>query len=374
MDPKLRKLDTKSLVRKARQLASDLDATLHPLLKQAWDTVETDLTALTQPKDQRKVVLDWLDELDRSSSSAAGIMAPAPVIPASWTAMQAALEDHEYAYPAIQFPATPLAGKPGAYEFANGVIASWTELGLGYMSERVPSVKYAVWTELFRNGKWDQVDQLFADHATELNGKSFVAAMIDGEIVGVMSHYQPVKHADLLDLFVKENLPQHLRRWDLTQTHLELDLKVADITSNLVAVLRVRNGHSGHFALRFTAALVSEGYDWEAGGAMRRGRRRHLSNVSEVIEGLKTAMDDAASILFDQNLRAITFDQALDIITLALPRLTLRQEQLLQQAKSNGASNALELVSFVAPYGATRGWAAAVAGVLDPVVVKAAGL
>lgn len=373
MDPKIRKLDTKALIRKAGKAAIELGPA-HPLLQKAWEDLFAQIgVSITQPADVRKVVLDWMDEVERATSAIAIMTATAP-LPPTWEAMKAAVDSHEYAYPVIQFPVIPLAGLPGTYQFTNGVIASWTELGLGYMSERVPSVKYAVWTSHFRDGNWTAIEQLFADHAADLNGKNFVAALVDDQIVGIMSSYQPVKHQDLIKLFEKESLPRHIRRWDLTPTHLELDLKVADVAANLVAVLRVRNGHSGHFSLRFTAALVAEGYDWEAGGALRRGRRRHLSNVNEVIESLKTAMDDAASILFDQNLRAITSAEALDIVTNALPRLTLRQEQLLRQAMDAGATNALEIVSHIAPYGNTRGWAAAVAGVLDPIVVKAAGL
>lgn len=365
MDVKLRKLGTPALLRRAVKSAALVDRVANPMLAQTWDVLNAGPGVASRA--------DLFDFIEAAESPFTTKVNDTDLhdLPQNWVVMKDAVQAMVLSYPELHFPLVDAGG--GVFRDGIGQSFQFSEIGIGYLSERIPAVRYGEWTKQFRAGNWRRLQDLMDTEGKHLIGKPLVAAVVDNRVAGVLSHYHPVPHQELLALFEAEGLAKYLLGWELTETHLQLDLKVVDVASNLIAVLRVRNGHSGHFALRFSAGLVASNYDWEFSGTDRKGRKRHLSNVRTIIEQLKTAVDDAATTLFEENLRAMTYAEVETVLNDHFKRLTLRQEQLLHQAEDAKPDNALDFVNYLAPKASVKGWASAVASILDPVISKAVG-
>lgn len=373
MNTNLRKLGTLQLIANLRKLTLDLKVQTHASLITKWNELEERRTVQGEASlSLRPEYLDLGDAMLRAAQEETIIDHRASD---TWEKMCADIDAMIIEYPSVQFPLELIDATGGIFQSVNGVTFKLSELGAGYLSERMPGVKYAQLTELWRTGNFAGILATLDTQGAHLNGRNLQVAIVNGEAVGFMSSYNPVPHRQIVQLLQDQGLTGQLINYELNQTHLQVNVKVADVTKNLVAVMRIRNGHSGHYSLRFTAALMAPGYDWEAKGDLRRGRRRHLSHVQALVDQLKTAIDDVAQVLFDQNLKSITFDEAMTIIGNKLVRLNVRQEQVLLNASAahnvGQCETALDIIETLAPYGQTKGWGASVTTLLDPLVVFA---
>ena len=368
----LRKLGTRQLLAKVNKLSGALGPESNTLSTE-WvnfhGRAQAMINAGQDPAEFRAEALSFGDTILQAIEAP---VAPAPGTSSLWDSLERMVDGLHVEYPQVQFPLTHLG--TNAWSSTNGVTFALGELGAGYLSERIRSTRYSQWTKLWRENDFDGIAVLLQGHAGEIDGRMFIAAVVNGQAQSFMTNYQMVAHRQLLDLLKSQGLAPHLLQFQLTPMELILDLKVADLGGGVIATLRVKNGYTGHYALRFTAALIADGYEWELGGQETRGRRRHLSKVSELMEQLKTAVDDVGSILLERNLKELTYH---DVITqlnthFGGKRLTVNQEKLMMAAEDAKCQTALDFISVVAPYGNTKGWAAAVASLLDPVVSFAA--
>lgn len=270
----------------------------------------------------------------------------------------------------VQFPMVYVGKNDGErprFSFANGVEYQVAELGAGYLSERFKQNKYAACTKLYR-------DELFADLAgltSQADDQTYQAAFYDDAIVGIMSNYNPVPHVELLDLVESSGLADQIAWWNLHPTGLEIGIRINAVAtkSGLMAALRIENGHSGHYALKYGATVRVNDYEWTA---PLGGKRRHLSKVQLAVSQLTAAMEQVSDMKMEDRLKVMTISEALAIIVKEVDQ-TVRQERLLMTVMDTKPTNASELVATLGVYASTVGYSAAVHGLLDPVLEAAAG-
>jgi hypothetical protein len=135
--------------------------------------------------------------------------------------------------------------------------------------------------------------------------------------------------------------------------------------------MNVLNGHSGHFSLKYYLTIKAHGYEWKQPTSLRR--RRHLSNVGEVVDAIQEAMELAQDVKMDDRLSAMTTDETVNFIRNAVPHMSVRQDRALQAVVDSKPANGLEVVIQLGQYAATPGYNAAITALLDPVMKKAAG-
>lgn len=269
-------------------------------------------------------------------------------------------------YENITFPMYHQEGK--VFKFENGKSLEMHQLGAGYLSERVRSTSYSKFTSLYEDEDFSEIQRIVND-AKNLVGKEYVAAMFDNQIVGIMSNYNPVSHVSLIEAIKNAGFADSISHWVSTITHLDIYL-VARSKSNsgLLVYLKIRNGHSGHYALSYRLVLSADGYEFE-NPAKNFARRRHLSQVGEVVNSLKEAMEQASVVKIDDELKSMKIDETVDWLRNNI-NFTVRQENVLDGALADKPANALELIIILGQYSSTSGYMSAVSGLVDPILKK----
>ena len=132
-----------------------------------------------------------------------------------------------------------------------------------------------------------------------------VAALYEGAIVGLMSNYVPVPHKELLDMIKDAGLADRIIHWNLSVTGLRVDISlrsaVEETRNKLIAALSIDNGHSGHYALRYRAAVRVDDFEWRL---PLSGKRRHLSKVHLAVANFSASLDQVQDLrIEDKRLR-----------------------------------------------------------------------
>lgn len=269
-------------------------------------------------------------------------------------------------YTTISFPMKHV--EDGTFEFANGEILKFSELGAGYLSEKVRTTSYATFTELFREEKYDEIANIVNANLSIFK-PVYQVALFDDEIVGIMSNYNPVSHQSLLETIEKAGLSANLTTWSSCQTHMDFYVLVGARSRNgLLVYLKIRNGHSGHYALNYNLVLKADGYEWKQPATYLK-RRRHLSKVQEVVDALKEAMDQCETVKLDDALMAEPVEKTIDWWRSNVT-LTVRQEHLIDACKAGKPANTLELIVILGQYASTPGYHNAVSCLIDPLLNK----
>lgn len=272
-------------------------------------------------------------------------------------------------YAQVTFPISHLG--EGVFRFSNGFEAKFTTLGAGYLSERLPQYKYRWFTRHANDGDWDAIERTVNQHPHQLMG-NYVAALYEGEIVGIMSHYNAVPHNQLLEYIKAAGLENDVTSHWITQMELVINITVkSQCHDGFLVAMRIVNGHSGHSALRYRSVILAEGYEWE--DRVSGSARRHLSQVGQAISSMREAMETITELKVDDRLMNMTAEEALEIAQNSNKNLSVRQERLLMAAKEAKCQTALEVVVLLGGYAATSGYKSSVTRLLDPVIDRALG-
>ena len=266
----------------------------------------------------------------------------------------------------VQFPMT-YTGKTDdqdrpIFHFANDVDFPMLEIGAGYLHERFKATPYSAFTKLFRDAKFE-----FMSTYTTQSADVMVAALYEGAIVGLMSNYVPVPHKELLDMIKDAGLADRIIHWNLSVTGLRVDISlrsaVEETRNKLIAALSIDNGHSGHYALRYRAAVRVDDFEWRL---PLSGKRRHLSKVHLAVANFSASLDQVQDLRIEDKLKAMTMGEV-DAILVGVVT-TVRQERLVIQVRDTKPANASEFVASMGVYASTLGYSSAVHGLLNPIL------
>lgn len=271
-------------------------------------------------------------------------------------------------YEQVEFPVMLI---DGVFHFASGQALTFTEIGAGYLSERIKSVPYAKWTNALRESP-EALYNLIKEHEDELGTRAYVVPTSNGAILSFMNSYNPYLHRQLLQDLCDCGLNAKLEAWRVYQTHVELFLNFS-VIGNVTVGMRIKNGHSGHFAMSFHAYIKTKGGSWEYLMDVRKlldssvNRRRHLSKLDEVRTSLVDTYDALSKLNF---LTLLEQPASLFIATTAtMPYVSPRQEELLvlvaDAIEAGEATDISDCVALLSPFSATRGYLSSVAGILD---------
>lgn len=271
----------------------------------------------------------------------------------------------------IFFP-MEFTGFGGNFKLADGSKIRFDDIGVGYFSERSKlHDKYAWWTKMFDNDDFAGI----AEATKEFEGRELTLAIYKGRVVGVLTKYKPFTHATLLETLQAKDLMKIVNksRWTLDRCSLRVDLQVAPIKSSngdndWYVGLRISNGHSGHFALRYRVIVYNnEGFEYE--GQIKQDRARHMGErLDMTIDRLGNAMNDLSELNIETKLREMSIPQCEGILREKVKHMTVRQERVYGLAMNSEPKNALELIMSIGAYASSRGYAGAVAGLTTPLI------
>lgn len=275
-------------------------------------------------------------------------------------------------YKPIVFPMTWLGGPD--FQDAAGTEFRFRRLGFEYFRYHDrKGISHAQITQLIADGNM----QAFADFTTNAMrfGGKFTAAIYQGTVVGFMKNYKPVDTLDLIENIRKANLGGHVTRTSIDQVKAAIDIKVASATTtsgmDVLAAIRVVNGHSGHVAMGYQTVLSVGGFELTRRYDSRV--RRHLSQVSHVVDGLKDAMDETTDAKLLDRLQAMSFSDALVAITSVITQ-TEKQANLLGAAVAKHMDgqivNGLDLFTEISQWVNVHGYRHAVSTLLQPLADK----
>lgn len=264
----------------------------------------------------------------------------------------------------INFPLKSISDDEPRFETANGEIIVLSALGAGYISEKVKGVSYATCTALWRDKKYEQLAAL----TSQIPGSApYVAAFYKGEVVGMMTNYCPVSHETILKQIEDANLEGRIVSFSLSSMTMEIGLGFSDAigTDDYVKFnMRISNGHSGHYALRYYAALQSGAFVWSQ--PFTESRRRHLSKVGDVLGRMKETYDAIAAVELDVRLRSIPRDEAFALVPVTM---TVNEEKLMDAVgRDKSIANGLDLVNALVEQSFTRGFKSAVVCLVDTII------
>lgn len=275
-------------------------------------------------------------------------------------------------YHQVTFPMT--YEEDGLYHFASGQALGFTEIGAGYLSERIKDVPYKFWTHAFREGP-EQLYALIKLHESRLVGRTYVVPTTNGKILSFMASYNPYNHMALIADILEAGIAPKISEYRVLQTHLELLLSFSTI-GNVEVGMFIKNGHSGHFAMSFKVYIRTKDTGWEYFLDINKvmdskiRRRRHLSLLDEV----RTSLSETYHALAELNFLALLEQPAsLFLVKISeLPYLSARQLELVtalsDQVENGEIATISDALAMLAPFSNTRGYLSSVAGIIDPVL------
>lgn len=275
-------------------------------------------------------------------------------------------------YEVVSFPIKHVGG--GEFQHSTtslgGTFFKFTVDGAGYLSERNTEFKYAQFTALVREERWDELELLANKAILPIKGagKGLIFALVDDAVVGILRHYNVVKHEDLIQAVADAHLQHDVIAFALTQQFMSFDILssvVGDEYESFSVALRILNGHSGHVALRYQLLVKSKGFEYTK---PLYGRSRHLSKVQDTVKVLSEALDQVADEKLDVRLRNMSDLALVSLIRTLVPTTTARQEGLLQLLDHSECETGLDVVILLGQYASTRGYASAVDRMLTPVI------
>lgn len=279
------------------------------------------------------------------------------------------VKDHPVSYAPVTFPMTHI--EDGLFRFSNGQIYPLAPIGAGYLRERLrdEGVTYGQLTKLLKDGKYEELAHLTSKYAAKLEGE-YIAAVYDDRVVGLMTKYNPVSHADLLALIKSLKLEDKVVNSHIDDYGFYMDLQVEQRAAGYMQTfLRCYNGHSGHYALSYKAVFMIEGYEFPV--KLQGGRSRHLSTVQALVDNLEASLVEVQGLKLVGELAGREASWALTVIANNVPMTVTRERLLAALPESVKTGTALELVEAIGAYSSSRGWASAVQGLLDPVLKEA---
>lgn len=308
--------------------------------------------------------------------------------------LELAVAGKEFEYPKVKFPMT--LHPDGSVTFAAETISvtkmlevsdpaspihyMFSMVGIGYLSERIAGAKYGDYTAAWRKGDAERAALVATVNSQMPTDKEFVLAVVNDVILGVMTHYNPVAHKDIIKTVYDNKLENNVIYTHLGPLDMTIDVKVEDTVgafsdgstdidedTNTIAALRVVNGHSGHTALRYYLYVKSGAYEFQT--SVENARSRHLGKVDATVRAMALAFESVKDAKMINRLMAMTKEDALKIVDVELKKKTLRQEKLVLLVQDDvDVKTALDILAVLGQYASTRGYAAAVSGIMDPIM------
>ncbi len=207
-------------------------------------------------------------------------------------------------------PPTPGAVCPEVQLMAGSSAFLLGEIGLSYLCYRV-GVPTAAALGLYREAKWKELDTLlfngfshFTDHYSyHLPSRDFVATILDGELMGLLTGYTAVKHTEICASIKVAGMASRVVGWVWRPTELSILIRDAILTRKFFAGAKVLNGETGHRAISFYSTLwcesivskSGEAYSWERPVA-ENGYARHMyfPKITKVMNALEAALKETA--------------------------------------------------------------------------------
>ena len=287
-----------------------------------------------------------------------------------------------FSYPKVKFPAEYKGDS--VVEFIKSddgtpISLVVNKLGAGYLSERIPGSKYGDFTAAWSSKDAIRQAQLIAQVNAVLggNGKDYTLAVVNDEVVGVMTMYTPVSHDSVITEIEAHSFGSLVNYSKITMQEMVLNLvvraikdtKFIDEDSNndpkVYASLRIRNGHSGHSALSYHAYIAAGAYEYES--RLLSGSRRHLSKVASTFKNIQEALNTVEDVRLVYRLFDLDAVKAVEIMKEAVKEMSPRQEKLMALIDSTVVSG-LDILAIFGEYSIIRGYLSAVKGLMDPVI------
>lgn len=182
------------------------------------------------------------------------------------------------------------------------------EIGLSYLCYRV-GVPTAAALGLYREAKWKELDTLlyngfshFTDrYGAHLPSRDYVATILDGELMGLLTGYTAVKHTEICASIKVAGMASRVVGWTWRPTELSILIRDAILTRKFFVGAKILNGETGHRAISFYSALwcesivatSGEAYSWERPVA-ENGYARHMyfPKITKVMNALEAALKE----------------------------------------------------------------------------------
>lgn len=283
-----------------------------------------------------------------------------------------AITDAAITYMPIVFPMKWVGGND--FADAAGTEFRFSQKGFEYFRYHDRTgISHAQISQLLIDGNM----QAFADFTTNAMrfGGKFTAAIYKGSVVGFMKNYHPVDSRDIAAKIREAGLAMHVVRTSVSNVAATIDINVAKATTTngheVLAAIRIVNGHSGHVAMGYQTVISVGGFELSRRYDSRV--RRHLSQVSQVVDGLNEAMDETVDAKLLDRLQAMSFSDAMTAITNAITQ-TEKQANLLGSCVAKHVDGelltGLDLFTEISGWVGTHGYRHAVTTMLQPLADK----
>lgn len=253
-------------------------------------------------------------------------------------------------------------------EFANGIRASVNRIGLQYMAYRFRATGAGVTDFLTGKINGSELMAQFNDAWTASDPKKrgkLIAAVYQGELVGLMRNYTPVSHEELVNELVSNNIGDQIQ-WssvDPFKMHMIVSTSVA---GKFVAGLRITNGHSGHVSFTYASTFQLGDFEFDI---PLSDRVRHLKSVTQSVSNLKLLIEAASELRIDEMLRQTSIHEVQSIVRTMFLTPSKRQTAILENAEiGKDCSNALEYVVALGDRMNNRGYKKAVTSIMSKLI------
>lgn len=369
----LKKMSTDQLMKRAMVFAKQYDAGV----------------ALDVAKYDRKALIDWVDDHENEESDpdlktieehaidgppieeqSVPITAPDHSSLSQVLAAKRAVDDAQIQHVEITMPLTMNTPEDDEYYISseNGHHFTIGRLGINYMAYRLKMLKESVQNAL------DDIDNLpsFIDDAndawdtipTHKRGK-LIAAIVDGQLVGLMRNYTPVDHNAVIDAIAQAGLGEDMIKATVDDICLNMVLRI-QAKGRYIVGLRIVNGHSGHVSFRYSATFMIDDFSYDI---PLSDRTRHLSRVEDALANLHELVKDASELKIDETLRQTSMRLVNQIVLDKLPKPNKRQLTLLNNpATSEDCDSALDYIIKMSRYVSVSGYRKAAVSIINKII------
>jgi hypothetical protein len=150
-----------------------------------------------------------------------------------------------------------------------------------------PFVKY-----VNQQRKWQESEEL------SRHGEKLIVAEHKGMIHGLLTHYNPISHRQVVEMVEKSTIYNRLSWYSLSPKDMTLGFSSKYVAQGKAQFgLAIKNGETGHVTLGYHLYVKSEDYIFFTPLNIKR---RHLSKVNEAYEGLEEILRIATEVEVDQ--------------------------------------------------------------------------
>ena len=225
--------------------------------------------------------------------------------------------------------------------------------------------KYELFARLLNEARAVQI----ASESRKGNRDNFILSVIRGTLKAIFTNYIPFHNHELLTAIRDAGLEFNEHLCFVNHKEMRLHIRSAyegeDIRS--AWYLTVENGETGLRALRFSLSIGIGGY---VHTFPVRARKRHLSNIEDVVETLKTVLNELKAIDVDKLLGVQTNDFVLKVAK-GIEKVRMSPRFVEIETTVMNAIDAFDAIAELSELSETRGFKGLCNQVLDEVFKKA---